>query len=66
MGLTDPNHEQRQAMARLVVELIRTRDILVQLSLTLQDFQFEHDARERLKTAQLAQVVLEKAKSTTS
>jgi hypothetical protein len=66
MDPTDPNQEQRQAMAKLVVELTRTRDILVQLSLTLQDFQFEHDARARVKTAQLAQEVLEKAKAIAS
>ena len=44
----------------------RTRDTLAQLSLALQDFQFEHNPGERLKTARLMQAVLKKAKSTTS
>ena len=35
-----------------------TRDTLAQLSLALQDFQFEHHAHERLKTARLMQASL--------
>jgi hypothetical protein len=38
MGNTDPSHEQPDAMVKLVLEPTRTRDTLVQLSLTLQDF----------------------------
>ena len=37
-----------------------TRDTLVQLSLALQDFQFEHNPGERLKTARLMQAALKK------
>jgi hypothetical protein len=66
MGNTDPSREQRDAMVKPVLEPTRTRDTLVQLSLTLQDFQFEHDARERRKTARLMQAALKKANSTTS
>jgi hypothetical protein len=64
MGNTDPSHEQQHAMVKPMLE--PTRDTLAQLSLVLQDFQFEHHAHERLKTARLMQAVLKKAKSTTS
>jgi len=63
MDNDDPDAKRRATVARLITELANTRDTLMELSLTLQDFQFEFDTRERLKIAEIAQLALDKAKS---
>lgn len=46
----------------LCAALLQFRDALVELSLRLQDWQFEHDPQSRQATEQAMQELLEKVK----
>jgi len=51
------NHQHAQ---RLVQELLNMRDALMQLSLSLRDWQFEVDKAARLRAEQQASTALER------